>query len=93
MNIEYARKIRTARAATLAQLGCGKLSLRTAIKLPPAELQEAEVYDVCIAAKGLGRTGARNVFERAGVWPHLLMDELTSAQRMQLIRELPIRVK
>lgn len=93
MTVQHARSVKSARAALLARLGSGELSLRKVIKLPPVELREAEVYYVCIAARGLGRTGTRTVFERAGVWPHLIMDELTTAQRAQLIRELPARVR
>lgn len=95
MSIEHARRIRTERANTFLGLAAGIVSLRALLRSNKQMLclREAEVYDVCISARGLGREGARQVFERAYVWPHLLMSELTGAQRRAIERQLPSRVK
>jgi len=95
VSIEYARRVRTERANLFLSLAAGVVSLREILigSQLPLCLHEAEVYDVCISARGLGREGARQVFERADVWPHLLMCELSTQQRRAIERQLPARVK
>jgi hypothetical protein len=89
---EHARRVRAERSEALRKLRSGELSLRKVLTRTPVALQEADAYEVFIAARGLGKEGCRLVFERAGVWPHRIMDELSREHRTALARELPSRV-
>jgi hypothetical protein len=97
VSVEHARAAKEARARALHGLQNGTASLRSLLVVgrrhswfPP--LENTEVYDVCMATRGLGASGCRQLFERASVWPHIVMSELTPAQREALVRELPARV-
>lgn len=92
VSVEHARRVRAQRSEAMRKLRSGELSLRRVLTRTPAALAEADVYEVFFATRGLGKEGCRLAFERAGVWPHRIMDELTREQRASLLRELPKRV-
>lgn len=94
MSIEHARELRSQRAGVLRELGAGKLKVREIIAGNPSPgcIDTLDVYDILLRAKGLGRDTCRVMFERAGVWPHTRLLDLTPAQRERLLDELPARV-
>lgn len=93
LSIDAARSQRAARATALADLAAGRLSATEAVREPPAALRAADVYDVLRKCPGLGRESVRRVCERAGVWPHTPMAELSEAQRSAIILALPPRLQ
>lgn len=92
-DIAAARDRRRARATALADLASGRLAATAAVREPPAALSGVDLYDVLKKCPGLGRESVRIVCERAGVWPHTPMTELSEAQRSAVILALPPRLQ
>lgn len=82
------RAVRAQRARTLHELRTGALSAAQAVSEPPTALLNADLYQVLLSCKGLGRSRLRRVFEKTDVWPHKLMRELNERERSLLANEL-----
>lgn len=91
--IDKARKIRAARASTLENLENGSLDLVETLRSPPRVLRNATLYDILVAAKTLGPTGAKTTLEGAGLWPLLSLGEVSSTARERIIENLPPRFR
>ena len=89
MTVDAARAVRSERAQVLAEIALGRRKATDVLRRPPACARELDVYDVVRAIRGFGRDRTRVIFERADVWPHTHVDELTAAQRTRLIDVLP----
>lgn len=92
-SITAARKRRADRAAALAEIAEGRLHLTVVIREPPRALLGTDLYDVLMRCPGLGKETTRTVCERASVWPHTLVGELTAAQQSAVILALPPRLQ
>lgn len=88
-----ARRVRSARAAYLRDLGSGRRSLRETLRRPPESLKTAYVWDLLMATHNLGPTGCRKTLAVANVDGTLLVGELTSNQRRSIDKALPKRAK
>lgn len=93
MSIDGARAQRAARSAALAALADGQADLSESLLQPPTPLQTVDLYAVLLACPKLGREGARQVCERANVWPHLKLISLSPTQRQALVDALPPRAR
>lgn len=93
MTLEDAREERAARSAALAALADGQVTLSEVLLQPPTPLLGVDLYDVLLACPKLGKRGARQICERAIVWPHLKMITLSPAQRRALVDALPPRAR
>lgn len=91
--VEHARAARRSRNQALADLSSGALEASKAVREPPEALLSVDLYDVLMRCQSLGRESVRQVCERAGVWPHMRMAELTDAQRAALVLALPARLR
>lgn len=89
--INEARAARRSKAEAVADLVSGRLGLVQALQHPPASLNGADLYEVLMAAPGLGRESVRVVCERAGVWPHVRLADIETADRQRLVAALPAR--
>lgn len=83
--IKEARHKRSEKAAALAALGSGAISLREALRTPPAPLLRCDLYEVMMATAGIGRERARKLCERAQVWPHTQLEQLTLPERERIV--------
>lgn len=88
-----AREQRRAQSQALADLSVGKLVATAVVREPPEPLRCVDLYDVLRKCPGLGREGVRRICERAAVWPHTPLSELTEAQRSAVILNLPARLQ
>jgi hypothetical protein len=93
MTIDNARVQRAARSAALAALADGQASLSESLLQPPTPLLRVDLWVVLLACPKLGRAGARQVCERANVWPHLKLISLSPAQRQSVVDALPPRAR
>lgn len=93
MSIESARQHKAARSAALAALSDGSVTLSEVLLRPPRPLQTVDLYTCLLACPKLGRQGARQVCERANVWPHISLLALSPQQRRSLIDALPPRAR
>jgi len=92
----HARRVRKQRAHILTRLEEGRvvfLDVLEAKRTGFQVLRRADVWEILLHVPRLGRNGARQVCERAGVWPHTRIGELSSAQRQALLDHLPPRAK
>lgn len=92
MTIERARRARAAQGVALAGLATGRIPLSEALRHPPKALRSVDLYVCLMRTPGMGKDRCRQVCERAHVWPHLTLEELSIDQRMALINELPMRI-
>lgn len=88
-----ARAQRRARGQALADLAAGSLVATEVVREPPDALGSVDLYDVLRKCPGLGRESVRRICERAAVWPHTPMSELTEAQRSAIVLALPARLQ
>lgn len=91
--IEEAREAKEARALFLKKLGRGDLKPSLVLRKPPVALKNTDIYEILLASHGLGREGVRTVLERAVVWPHTHLGDLTANERARLRAALPERAK
>lgn len=70
----------------LHELNEGVFSLRDALENPPDFVAEMDVYDITLTLRGYGREKCRTLFERAGIWPHTQVDELSPTEIEALVR-------
>ena len=89
MSIDEARKCRAASAAAMGRLRTGRFSLTEVLRTTPEALRNVDLWAVLLACPGIGKDKARTVCERAHVWPHLTLAELTPRQRKVLLENLP----
>lgn len=91
-SIDEAREAKAKRDAVLYELAEGDRVLSAVLRHPPEPLAKTDLYDILLSTPGLGREGVRQVCERARVWPHTHMKDLSSIQRALIIKALPKRV-
>jgi len=89
--IKDARERKAARSKALSDLACGALSPAAVVREPPEALERVDVYDALLHCASLGRESVRQVLERARVWPHTRLGELSPEQRGAIIACLPPR--
>lgn len=92
-DIEEARQAKAARASALEDLREGTLRPADCLRKPPEALRKTDIWEVLLACKHLGKEGVRTILERAHVWPHTRVGDLTRNERYLIIKELPERVK
>jgi hypothetical protein len=93
-SVDHARTVRSDRAKLLAELRAGTRSPRDVFEhRAPSCALEMDAYDILLAVRGLGRERCRTIFERADVWPHTHVDELSTSQVEAILLELPARVE
>lgn len=91
--VEQARAQRSAQADAMRSLSDGSKSAAEALSEPPTALLSADVYDVLMRCASLGRESVRRTLERAGVWPHTRLGELSPEQRQAIVAALPPRAR
>ena len=91
--IHEARRLRAAKAYTLDRLEDGSLDLEAVLRKPPRALRNTTLYDILVATKSLGPTGAKTTLEGAGLWPMLSLGEISSTARERIIENLPPRFR
>jgi len=92
-SIEHARQIRAARSRALFHLEEGETSLREVLRDPPGCFLGVDLWPILLATKGVGKETARDICQRAAVWPHTELGQFTRRQRFRIIDELPERIK
>jgi hypothetical protein len=93
MPVEEAREKRRQQLEMLAQLESGVLHVRGLLRRTPDALNNCTIYDVLIRCPRLGRKSVRLVLEKANVFSHTSMVELTSKERRALLSHLPANLK
>lgn len=88
-----ARRVRSARAAYLRDLGSGRRSLRKVLKTPPAILEKVYIIDLLMATHNLGPSGCRKILDTTGIDGAHTLEELDLHQRKSLLNSLPKRAK
>jgi hypothetical protein len=91
-DIEEARQAKAARASALEDLREGSLKPADCLRKPPDALKKTDIWEILLASKHLGKEGARTILERARVWPHTRLGDLTRTEKYAIIKELPERV-
>lgn len=86
-----ARRTRSRRLEIFAQLESSRLSILELLDAPPPAVEGADLWDVLLRVPKLGRSGIRTLCERAQVWPHLQIRELTEAELSRIEDLLPAR--
>ena len=92
-DIDDARKAKAARAHALESLEKGEVKPAEILREPPVALKKTDIWDILLACHGLGREEVRVILERASIWPHTQLGLLTKRERLDIIKELPERVR
>lgn len=87
-----ARLVRKERARILAELERGTRAIHDLLDAPPDTVGGADLWDVLLHVPKLGRSGIKQTCERAQVWPHHRLQDLTEDEVERLKAALPGRV-
>lgn len=94
--LKEARKHRHRVATAFKLLESGEITLENLLTrqdIKAHSLAKVDLWDVLRRAPNLGRKGAQKVCERAKVFPHTRMRELTDDERSRIIDALPPRAR
>lgn len=91
--IDEARAAKAARDSWIRKLGEGRVKASAVLRKPPEPLKKTDIWEILLACRGLGREGVRVILERAVIWPHTGLGELTKNERYRIIKCLPKRAQ
>jgi hypothetical protein len=91
--IDAARYKRQQKARALQAVESGYWPVRVVLARIPDALGNTDIWAVLMHAPTLGSKGAREVLERAAVFPHTKLGQLTRRERGDILRALPPRIK
>jgi hypothetical protein len=87
--IDAARYKRQQKARALQAVESGYWPVRVVLARIPDALGNTDIWAVLMHAPTLGSKGAREVLERAAVFPHTKLGQLTRRERGDILRALP----
>ena len=91
--LRKARKTRRLVAAAFTSLENGQLTLWSVLEDPPDVLKHVDIWDVMRRSPKLGREGTTKCLQRAKVWPHITLGNLTEEERSAIRANLPERAR